>query len=86
MYQSQTGSIEEPFTDYTPAGGGPATQSGGVDYTWDYVTWREQAKAKATYYAQNFLRSQHEFKMGFQYLQGLGGDEPGHRSTGHLPL
>ncbi len=70
VYKSQTGSIEEPFIDYTPASGGPTTQEGGVDYTWDYVTWREQAKAKATYYAQSFLRSQHEFKMGFQYSKG----------------
>ncbi len=30
----------------------------------------QQAKAKATYYAQSFLKSQHEFKMGFQYSKG----------------
>ncbi len=71
VHDSQTGSFDEPFTNYD---NDPNTFSGGVGpsqgYPWDYVTWREQAKFKATYYAQNFLKSQHEFKMGVQYSKG----------------
>ena len=71
IHDSQTGSFDEPFIDYTPPGGGPETYSGGVYYPWDYVTTRNQVKAKATYYAANFLKSEHEFKMGVQYSRGL---------------
>jgi hypothetical protein len=70
IHDSQTGSLDEPFFDYTPDNGGPTTFSGGVWYPWDYVTWRQQVKAKATYYAQSFLKTQHEFKMGLQYSKG----------------
>jgi outer membrane receptor protein involved in Fe transport len=70
IHDSQTGSFEEPFFDYTPDNGGPTTYSGGVYFPWDYVTWRQQVKAKATYYAQSFLKTQHEFKMGLQYSKG----------------
>jgi hypothetical protein len=46
IHDSQTGSFEEPFFDYTPADGGPTTYSGGVWYPWDYVTSRHQVKGK----------------------------------------
>ncbi|MEE8384667.1 MAG: TonB-dependent receptor, partial [Dehalococcoidia bacterium] len=68
--ESQTGSFEEPFIDYSPPDGGPATYSGGRWYPWDYVTWRQQLNAKATYYAEDFLNSEHEFKFGVQYSRG----------------
>lgn len=71
IHDSQTGSFEEPFINYTPDDGGPTTYAGGVYYPWDYVTSRNQVKAKATYYAANFLNSEHEFKMGVQYSRGL---------------
>lgn len=70
IHDSQTNSFDEPFIDYTPPGGGPTTYAGGVWYPWDYVTSRNQAKVKATYYAENFLKSEHEFKMGVQYSYG----------------
>ncbi len=58
-----------PFIDYTPPDGGPTTYSGGVWWPWDYVTWRQQFRGKATYYTENFLNSQHEFKFGVQYSE-----------------
>jgi len=71
---SQTGSLEEPFVDFTPPGGGPATYSGGIGpyqgYTWEYTTWRQQFNGKVTTYAENFLGSQHDFKFGVQYSKG----------------
>jgi hypothetical protein len=61
----------DPFYDETPPGGGPYVYSGGVTYPFDYVTSRHQVNGKATYYAQNFLKSQHEFRFGVQWSRGL---------------
>jgi outer membrane receptor protein involved in Fe transport len=82
IHDSQTGSFDEPFIDYTPPGGGPTTYSGGAYNPWDYVTSRNQAKVKATYYAQNFLKSEHEFKMGVQYSYGTAKTNTGIGSNG----
>ena len=82
IHDSQTGSFDEPFIDYTPPDGGPTTYAGGVYYPWDYVTSRHQVKAKATYYASNFLNSEHEFKMGVQYSHGLAKTNVGIGPTG----
>jgi hypothetical protein len=70
VHDSPTGSFEEPFADYTPPGGGPPTYSGGVIYPWDYITWSQQFRAKATHYAEDFLSAQHEFKFGVQIARG----------------
>jgi hypothetical protein len=71
---SQTGSLEEPFEDKTPADGGPPTYSGGIGppqgYTWEYTTWRQQINAKMTTYTEDFLSSQHDFKFGAQWSKG----------------
>jgi carboxypeptidase family protein/TonB-dependent receptor-like protein len=69
-YRSINGSLEDPFTDYTPPGGGPPLSSGGVLYPWDYRTYRHQINTKLTQYAENFLKAQHEFKFGVQYNYG----------------
>lgn len=61
----------DPFIDETPAQGGPYRYSGGVWYPFDYVTSRHQVNGKATYYAENFLKSQHEFRFGVQWSRGL---------------
>jgi hypothetical protein len=82
IHDSQTGSFDEPFIDYTPPGGGPTTYSGGVYYPWDYVTSRNQAKVKATYYSENFLKSEHEFKLGVQYSYGTAKTNVGIGPTG----
>lgn len=71
LYDSVVGApLEEPFIDYTPPGGGPTQYSGGVYFTWDYKTWRSTFRGKVTQYADNFLKSQHEFKFGVQYSKG----------------
>jgi len=70
IYDSQTGSLEDPFFDYSPPDGGPAQYTGGVYYPFDYRTGKQQYKAKLTYYAQNFLNSQHEFRFGVQGAKG----------------
>lgn len=71
LYDSVIGApLQDPFIDYTPPGGGPTTYSGGVYYTWDYKTWRSTFRGKVTQYADNFLKSQHEFKFGVQYSKG----------------
>ncbi len=67
---SPTGSMEEPFIDWTPPGGGPPTYSGGVSWPWDYITWSQQFKGKVTHYTENFLNAQHEFKFGVQVARG----------------
>jgi len=70
LYQSQLGVVADPFFDFTPPGGGPTTYSGGIYYPYDYRTSRNQFNGKATYYAENFLKSQHEFKFGVQFSTG----------------
>lgn len=59
----------DPFADYTPPVGG-LVYSGGTVYPWDVQLNRNQANAKATYYAENFLKSQHEFRFGVQWSRG----------------
>ncbi|PWT87493.1 MAG: hypothetical protein C5B54_12270, partial [Acidobacteria bacterium] len=61
----------DPFYDETPPGGGPYVYTGGVTYPFDYVTSRHQVNGKVTYYAENFLKSQHEFRFGVQWSRGL---------------
>ncbi len=71
---SQTGSLEEPFYDFTPPGG-QTTYSGGVGAyqgnTWTYETWRNQFNAKVTHYTDNFLGAQHDFRFGVQFSRGV---------------
>jgi len=67
LYGSQTGSLEDPYFN---AGVYPNTISGGVYGVYDYTTYRHQLNGKATYYADRFLKSQHEFKFGVQYSYG----------------
>ena len=70
LHDSPTGSFDEPHIDFTPPGGGPPTLGGGVLYPWDYSTSSNQANARVTHYAQDFLSSQHEFKFGVQFARG----------------
>lgn len=63
---------QDPFVDYTPGGvfTGTYLYSGGVTYPFDYVTSRHQVNAKGTYYAEKFLKSEHEFRFGVQWSRG----------------
>jgi hypothetical protein len=73
--RSQTGSLEEPFYDFTPPGGGGTTYTGGVGSyqgnTWTYETWRNQFNAKVTHYTDDFLGAQHDFRFGVQFSRGV---------------
>lgn len=70
FHLSRTGSLEPAFIDYTPAGGGPTTISGGVWWPWKYVTWHQQFSADLSTYAQDFIEGDHDFKFGVQYSYG----------------
>jgi hypothetical protein len=74
-YLSTTGSLEEPFYDFTPPGGGGTTYTGGIGSyqgnTWTYETWRNQFNAKVTHYTENFLNAQHDFRFGVQFSRGV---------------
>ena len=72
---STTGSLEEPFYDFTPPGGGATTYTGGIGsyqgYTWVYNTWRNQFNAKVTHYTDDFMGAQHDFRFGVQFSRGV---------------
>ena len=63
----------DPFIDYTPGGvlGPYSINTGGVIYPFEYVTSRHQVNGKVSYYADNFLKSRHEFRFGVQWSRGL---------------
>lgn len=67
---SQTGSLEPAFIDYTPPGGGPTTYSGGYWYPWNYDTSSDQFNVTVSYFADDFLAGDHDFKFGVQANQG----------------
>ncbi|MCI0417505.1 TonB-dependent receptor [bacterium] len=71
FYDSVVGApLADPFIDYTPPDKPHSYYSGGVWYPWDYETWRNTFRSKVTYYADDFLNSEHEFKFGVQYSRG----------------
>lgn len=62
----------DPFIDYTPAGVGTnPVYTGGVTYPYEYLTSRHQVNGKISYFADKFLKSQHEFRFGVQWSRGL---------------
>ena len=70
-HDSQTGSLETPFIDYSPAGGGPERYSGSPVYPWEYETWRNQFDVKMTHFVEDFLGGDHDFRFGVQFNQGV---------------
>ncbi|MCI0606319.1 carboxypeptidase regulatory-like domain-containing protein, partial [bacterium] len=66
---SQTDSLENPFFFFDRELSN-FTWSGGIQRPNDNTTYRHQVRGKATYYADRFLKSQHEFKFGVQYFYG----------------
>jgi hypothetical protein len=67
--ESRTGSLEDPVLT-KPSGSVITYYSGGVQDPSDHLIWKNQIRGKATYYAENFLNSQHEFRFGIQYSYG----------------
>lgn len=76
---SQTGSLDDPFVDFDQS---TPLYSGGLDFPYDYVTYRHQISGKATYYADQFLDSQHEFRFGVQYSYGSADTISGYGANG----
>ena len=70
IYESRTGSLEDPFIDYSPPGGGPARYSGGLYYPWNWDTSQEALDVTVSTYADDFLGGDHEFKFGVGYNTG----------------
>jgi hypothetical protein len=69
-WESVTGSRGEAFIDYDPPGGGPERYSNGIWYPYEYDNSTHQFSAKMTKYAEDFLKSQHDFKFGVQLSYG----------------
>jgi outer membrane receptor protein involved in Fe transport len=67
---SKTGSTEAAFIDYTPIGGGPPTYAGGYWWPWTYDTSTNQISATVSYFADDFLKGDHDFKFGVQANEG----------------
>lgn len=70
FWRSITGSTAAPFVDFSPPGGGPPLYSNGVPFPFDYETWHNQADAKLSYFADDFLGGEHDFRFGVQYSRG----------------
>ncbi|MCP4200832.1 MAG: hypothetical protein GY769_02730, partial [bacterium] len=70
IYESRTGSQEDPFIDYSPPGGGPEHYSGGLYFPWSWDTSQEAVDATVSTYADDFLGGDHEFKFGVTYSTG----------------
>ena len=79
---SQTGSQEPAFIDYNPPGGGPTTFSGGVYYPWTYDTASDQVSGSVSYFADDFIRGEHDFKFGVQLSQGDAATKVAPSATG----
>lgn len=70
FWRSITGSTAAPFVDFSPPGGGPPVYSQGVAFPFDYETSHDQADAKLSYFADDFLGGGHDFRFGVQYSRG----------------
>lgn len=60
--------------------------SNGVWWPWKYAVGRDQVNAKLTYYADDFLGGDHDFKVGVQYNRGTSrchGGYPGGYATAY---
>ncbi|MBN1223089.1 MAG: TonB-dependent receptor [Candidatus Aminicenantes bacterium] len=49
---------------------GTGIQSGGVIWPWEYIVTRNTANATLSYFAEDFLGGDHDFKVGVQYNRG----------------
>lgn len=76
LQMSPTGDLSPRFTEFSPPGGGPPVYTGGNYFPFDYKTGRDQLNGKMTHYAENFLKTQHEFRFGVQWSRGVA-DTPG---------
>ena len=74
---SATGSTLAPYTDYSPADGGPAQSSGSPGYTYRWTLGRDQLDVKLSHHADDLLGGDHDFKFGISYGTGSGDTRTG---------
>ena len=74
---SATGSTAAPYTDYSPAGGGPPQSSGSPGYTYIWLLGRDQLDVKLSHHADDLLGGDHDFKFGISYGTGHGDTRTG---------
>ena len=70
VYESRTGSVEDPFIDYSPPEGGPPRYSGGLYFPWTWDNRQDAVNVAVSTYADDFLGGNHEFKFGVAYDKG----------------
>jgi len=70
VYESRTGSVEDPFIDYSPPEGGPPRYSGGLYFPWSWENRQDAIDVAVSTYADDFLGGDHEFKFGVSYGTG----------------
>ena len=74
---SATGSMAAPYTDYSPAEGGPSQSSGSPGYQYRWTLGRDQLDAKLSHHADDLLGGDHDFKFGISYGTGSGDTRTG---------
>lgn len=74
---SATGSAAAPYTDYSPADGGPSQSSGSPGYQYRWTLGRDQLDVKLSHHADDLLNGDHDFKFGISYGTGTGDTRTG---------
>ena len=74
---SATRSEADPFTDYSPPGGGPGVSSGNILYPYLFELERDQVDVKLSTHAESFIKGDHDFKFGVSYGTGDGNTRVG---------
>ncbi len=74
---SATGSTAAPYTDYSPADGGPSQSSGSPGYQYRWSLGRDQLDVKLSHHADDLLGGDHDFKFGISYGTGTGDTRTG---------
>ncbi|MCP4590990.1 MAG: TonB-dependent receptor, partial [bacterium] len=82
-YLSQTGSTEAAYFDYSPPGGGPTTNWGGVYFPWTYDTTLDQGSVTVTHFADDWVGGDHDFKFGVQVSKGTAKTQVAPSATGN---
>jgi hypothetical protein len=69
-WKSRTGSTEAAYADYFPPGNGPTLRWNGLYAPYDWTMNTHDIDAKLSYYADDFLGGDHEFRFGVGYNRG----------------
>ncbi len=74
---SATGSDAPPYSDRSPADGGPTQYSGSPGYQYRWTLGRDQLDAKLSHHADDLLGGDHDLKFGISYGAGTGDTRTG---------